>query len=60
MRVFKGSKGSFVSWCKTKEVAGGDAPSALRSDFVESIQEMSEAFIFADINGGVAQLVTNG
>ena len=36
------------------EVAGGFAPLSLRSVPVETAQEMSEIFIFADINEGVA------
>ena len=33
------------------EVPGGDAPPAFGSVSVEIIQETSEIFIFADING---------
>ena len=37
------------------EVPGGDAPPALGSVSMETIQETSEILIFADIYGRVAQ-----
>ena len=42
------------------EVPGGDTPLTLGSVSVEAVQEMSEILIFADINGGISQLVSNG
>ena len=46
---FKGSKGAFVSWER-------DAPPALGSASMETVPETGEILIFANINGGVAQL----
>ena len=42
-----------------REVPGGDAPPALRSVSMETIQETSEVLIFADIYSGIAQFVSN-
>ena len=42
------------------QVPGRYTPPALGSDPMETIQETGEILIFADINGGVAQLVSNG
>ena len=43
-----------------RKVPGGDAPPALGSVSMETVQETSEIFIFADINGGITQFVSNG
>ena len=40
------------------QVPGGDAPLTFRSVSMESIQEMSEIFIFADIMGELPSLST--
>ena len=42
------------------KVPGGDAPPILGSVSMETIQETGEIYNFANINGGVAQLVSNG
>ena len=42
------------------QVLGGYTSPALGPVSMETIQETSEILIFADINGGVAQLVSNG
>ena len=42
------------------QVPIGDSPPALGSVSMETIQETGDILIFADINGGVAQLVSNG
>ena len=39
---------------------GGYTPPALGPVSMKTIQEMGEILIFADINGRVAQLVSNG
>ena len=39
---------------------GGYTPPALGPVSMETIQEMGEILIFADINGTVAQFVSNG
>ena len=41
------------------EVPGGDFPLAFVSVSVETIQETSEIFIFADVNGRVSQFISN-
>ena len=43
-----------------RKVLGGDAPPALGSVSMETVQETSEIFILADINGGIAQFVSSG
>ena len=40
-----------------REVPGGDAPPALGSLSMETIQETSEILIFADINGDIAHFI---
>ena len=42
------------------KVPGGDSPLSFGSVSVESIQEMSEIFVLADINGLISQLISNG
>ena len=42
------------------KVPGGYTPPALGPVSMETIQETGEILIFADINGRVAQLVSNG
>ena len=42
------------------KVPGGDAPPAFGSVSMETVQETSEILIFADINSGIAQFVSNG
>ena len=42
------------------QAPGGYAPPALGPVSMETIQETGEILIFADINGRVAQLVSNG
>ena len=39
---------------------GGKAPPALGYVSMETIQELGEILIFGDINGEVAQIVSNG
>ena len=52
--LFKGLKWSLCQLVQNQgEVPGGYAPPTLRSISVETIQERSEIFIFADINRGV-------
>ena len=59
--LFKGFKGSLYELVKHQgKVPGGDAPPALGSVSMETVQETSEIFILADINGGIAQFVSNG
>ena len=59
--LFQGIKGSLCELMYNQwKVPGGDAPPALRSVSMETIQETSEVLIFADINGGIAQFVSNG
>ena len=43
-----------------EEVPGGNFPSSFGSVSVETIQEMSEIFIFAYVNGSVSQFISNG
>ena len=50
-----GSNGAFVSWCKTRERGF-----SFGSVSVETVQETSEIFIFADINRSVSQFISNG
>ena len=58
--LFQGFKGSLCQLVQhQREVPGGDAPPALGSVSMETIQETSEILIFADINGDVAQFVSN-
>ena len=50
--LFKGFKGSLCQLVQHQgKVPGGDAPLTVRSIYVETIQETSEIFIFADIYG---------
>ena len=42
------------------EVPGGDSPPSLWSVSVETIQEASEIFIFANINEWVSLFISNG
>ena len=42
------------------EVPGGDSPPAFGSVSVETIQETSQIFVLADINGRVSQFISNG
>ena len=42
------------------EVPGGDFSLAFGSVSVETIQETSEIFIFAGVNGRVSQFISNG
>ena len=42
------------------QVPGGHTPPALGPVSMETIQEMGEILIFADIYGRVAQIVSNG
>ena len=57
----KGFKGSFCQLVQNQgEVPGRDAPPTFGSVSVEAIQEMGEILIFADINGRISQLVSNG
>ena len=42
------------------EVPGGGSPPAFGSVSVETVQETSENFILADINGRVFQFISNG
>ena len=42
------------------KVPRGDAPPTFGSVFVETIQETSEIFICADINGEISQFASNG
>ena len=59
--LFKGFKGSLCELVMHQgKVPGGDAPPALGSVSMESVHETSEIFILADINGGIAQFVSNG
>ena len=59
--LFKGFKGSLCQLVKHQgKVPGGDAIPALGSVSMETVQEMSEILILADINGGIAQFVSNG
>ena len=51
-----GSKGAFVSWCKTRE----RIPLWPLGLSLETIQETSEIFVLADINGWVSQFISNG
>ena len=59
--LFQGFK---VSLCQLVQyqgkIPGGDTPPTLGSVSVEAIQETGEILIFADINGEVSQLVSNG
>ena len=54
----RGSKRNLVSWCRTRERFQEGMPSSLGSVSVETIQEISEIFIVADINGQIPQLLT--
>ena len=49
-----------LAGARTGEVPGGDFPQAFESVSVETIQETSEIFIFADIYGRVSQFISNG
>ena len=42
------------------EVPGGDAPPAFGSVSMETIQEMSEIFVLADVEGWISQFISNG
>ena len=55
----RGSK-AFVSWCNTRERFLERIPlRPLGFVSVKAIQESSEIFIFADINGRISQFVCN-
>ena len=52
--LFKGFKRSLCQLVQHQgEVPGGDAPPPFRSVSVEAIQEVSEIFIFTDIDIGI-------
>ena len=58
------SKGSKVAFCQLVQDQGqvprGHAPPAFGPFSVKTIQETSEILIFAEINGRINQLVSNG
>ena len=59
--LFKGFKGSLCELVKHQgKVPGGDAPPTLGSVSMETVQETSEIFIIADINGAIALFDSNG
>ena len=56
-----GSNGALFSLCKNQsEVPRGYAPPAFGSVSVETIQETSEIFVLADVEGGISQFISNG
>ena len=55
---FKGSLNQLVQ--DQRKVPGGYTSPALGPVSTETLQETGEILIFADINGRVAQLVSNG
>ena len=59
--LFKGFKGSLCQLVQYQgKVPGWYAPPTLGSVSMESIQDVGEILIFADINDGISQLVRDG
>ena len=57
----EGLKRGFVKLMQHQgEVPEGNSPPPLRSISMKTVQQASQVFILADIQGGIAQFVCNG